>query len=65
MRWRPGDRCKLVDLRTGTVRPGEIEVIRGHKMVVATDDGTRWSADVDSSFVQRPSIEGEKPEEAA
>lgn len=52
--WKPGDPCKLVDLRRGEVHKGTIEVVRGHKMVVQTDDGQRWSADVDSSFVQRP-----------
>lgn len=52
--WKPGQRCQLVDLRKGKVLAGKIEVVRGHKMVVATVDGQRWSADVDSSFVQRP-----------
>lgn len=54
MNWKPGDPCSLVDLRTGSVLDGKIEVVRGHKMVVQTDDGKRWSADIDSSFVQRP-----------
>ena len=53
-RWKPGDACILVNLRVGEVLAGRIEVIRGHKMVVQTDDLRRWSADVDSSFVQRP-----------
>ena len=53
--WKPGQRCELVDLRhQGKVLAGKIEVVRGHKMVVATVDGQRWSADVDSSFVRRP-----------
>jgi len=53
-RWKVGDACTLVNLRKGEVLPGRIEVIKGHKMVVQTDDLRRWSADVDSSFVQRP-----------
>lgn len=52
--WKPEDRCRLVNLKIGAVLDGKIEVVRGHKMVVQTDDGRRWSADVDSSFVQRP-----------
>lgn len=54
MTWKAGDKCRLVDLRRGNVHEGVIEVVRGHKMVVQTTDGRRWSADVDSSFVQRP-----------
>jgi hypothetical protein len=53
MTWKPGDPCTLVNLREGEVLSGRIEVVRGHKMVVQTEDGRRWSADVDSSFVQK------------
>ena len=51
-RWKAGDECRLVNLKIGVVLDGKIEVVRGHKMVVQTDDGQRWTANVDSSFVQ-------------
>jgi hypothetical protein len=52
--WKPGDACKLVDLRRGIVLPGRIHSVDGRKMIVATDNGTLYRAAVDSSFVQRP-----------